>query len=72
MGWWLHYAPTVLAAGSLVLGLDVAARWWGHAPPRLKAWQPAFVVAALVAVAGLMLIRAIGGGAAQPFIYGQF
>jgi D-alanyl-lipoteichoic acid acyltransferase DltB (MBOAT superfamily) len=72
MDWWPHYLPAVVVAGSLTLGLDLGARYWGTLAPRLKAWQPALVITALVAIAGLMLIRSAGGVDARPFIYGRF
>jgi alginate O-acetyltransferase complex protein AlgI len=72
LDWWRHYLPAVVVAGGLVLGLDWGARLWAAVPARLKAWQPAVVIAALVAVLGLMLIRAADGVEALPFIYGRF
>jgi D-alanyl-lipoteichoic acid acyltransferase DltB (MBOAT superfamily) len=72
MNWWPHYLPAVVVSGSLILGVDWAMRQREAIPAQLKAWQPAFVTAALVTIIGLVLIRSAGGVDARPFIYGQF
>ncbi len=72
MDWWPVYLPAVVVAGSLVLAIDLGARHWSAVPQRIRAWQPAIIMAALATVIGVLIIRAAGGVDARPFIYGQF
>ncbi len=73
MQWLGYYAPSVLLAAALVLGIDwFATRDGGLAGQLWPRLRPIAVTAGVVIVVVLGLLSYARGGDVRPFIYGQF
>jgi alginate O-acetyltransferase complex protein AlgI len=70
--WLTYYAPSVLAAGIAVFGLDALALL----PPPYANWQtfmrPILIISAITLLLAIFVLRDVSGTNTQPFIYGQF
>jgi hypothetical protein len=70
---WGYYLPPVLLCAFLVFSIDLVQAGFVRLPALLQpAAKPVLIVASIVLLICLALIYQAKGGAARPFIYGQF